>query len=81
VQRLQQILQYTNIHITWIKGTSWTSQDNDTMILSGLKYFIDTSGVPLDSGSSNFTVVNKLDWIICQWTDVPARGGKSFFAP
>jgi hypothetical protein len=50
------------------------------MYLSGLKYYIDTSGVPLDSGSSNFIVVNELNWIIYQWTDVPARGGKSFFA-
>jgi len=85
ISKLQSIeTQYAKIKVQWTTGQIWTSADNDTMKLSGLKYYIftdSTSGVPADSGSSNFTVVNNQDWLICQWTDVPARQGKSFFAP
>lgn len=86
MQRLQQIqVQDTLIQVQWKAGEVWTNAGNDTMILSGLRYYIfpdgNTSGVAADSGSSNFTVINNRDWIISQWTDVPASAGKSFFAP
>ncbi|MGA2506252.1 MAG: hypothetical protein ABSF80_02090 [Chitinispirillaceae bacterium] len=86
ISKLQTIqTQYENIQVQWGAGQIWTSADNDTMKLSGLKYYIftdgNTSGAPADSGSSNFIVVNNQDWLICQWTDIPARQGKSFFAP
>jgi hypothetical protein len=88
IPKLQSIeTQYANIKVQWTTGQIWTSADNDTMKLSGLKYYIftdSTSGVPADSGSSNFTIVNNQDWLICQWADVPNRlptTGKSFFAP
>jgi hypothetical protein len=86
ISKLQTIqTQYENIQVQWGAGQIWTSADNDTVKLSGLKYYIftdgNTNGAPADSGSSNFTVVNNQDWLICQWTDIPARQGKSFFAP
>ena len=87
IQQLQQIqVQDTLIQVQWHTGDVWKSQGNDTMILSGLKYYIfpngNTSGAPADSGSSNFTVVYNRDWFISQWTDIPARiGSKSFFSP
>jgi hypothetical protein len=62
----------------------WKNNGNDTIILSGLKYYIFTdgitSGAPADSGSSNFTVIYNRNWIVSLWTDVPSRSGKSFFA-
>ena len=87
IQRLQQIwVQDSSIHVKWITGDVWTSAGVDTMILSGLKYYIfpggKTSVPPADSGSSNFTVVYNRDWFISQWTDIPAKSsGKSFFSP
>jgi hypothetical protein len=86
VPYLQQIqTQYPNIQVQWKRGQIYRSADNDTMVLSGLEYYIfpdgNTSGPPADSGSSNFTVVNDQDWLIYQWTDVPSGAGRSFFAP
>ena len=85
IQKLQQIqVQDTLIQVQWKTG-SWWKRANDTIALSGLKYYIfpdgNTSGVPADSGSSNFTVIYDGDWRISQWTDVPAKIGKSFFSP
>ena len=86
IQQLQQIqIQDSLIEVEWIKGDIWKSGGNDTMILSGLRYYIfpdgNLSGMPADSGISNFTVVYNRDWLISQWSDVPSRSGKSFFAP
>lgn len=88
IQRLQQIqIQDTKIHVQWKTGLIWKSAGSDTIKLSGLKYCIfpdSTTGVPADSGSSNFVVVRDRDWLISQWIDVPSRPaitGKSFFAP
>ena len=86
ISKLQTIqTQYENIQVQWGGGQILTSADNDTIYLNSLKYYIftdgNTNGTPADSGSSNFTVVNNQDWLICLWTDIPARQGKSFFAP
>jgi hypothetical protein len=86
IQRLQQIqVQDTLIQVQWKTGLIWKSAGNDTLILSGMTYYIFPDGntivAPSDSGSSNFTVIYNGDWLISQWTDVPARIGKSFFAP
>jgi|WetSurMetagenome_2_1015567.scaffolds.fasta_scaffold265619_1 hypothetical protein len=85
MQRLQQIVQDTLIKVLWQTGKVWKNAGIDTMILSELKYYIfpdgTTSGAPLDSGSSNFTVIYKQDWFISKWVDVPSGANKSFFAP
>jgi hypothetical protein len=86
IQRLQQIqVQFDSIQVRWQAGEVWTSAGNDTMVLTGLKYYIftdgNTSGAPGDSGVSNFTVIYNRDWFISTWWDVPASAGKSFFAP
>jgi hypothetical protein len=86
IQRLHQILmQYPLIQVQWTGGTWWKNNANDTMILSGLRYYIftdgNTAGAPYDSGSSNFTVIYNMNWIVSSWTDVPSGAGKSFFDP
>jgi hypothetical protein len=87
IQKLQQIqILDTLIQVQWKTGEVWKNSGNDTMRLTGLKYYIfpdgNTSGTPADSGGSNFTVIYDGDWFISQWTDVPARTtGSSFFAP
>ncbi|MBN2188994.1 MAG: hypothetical protein JW699_06040 [Chitinispirillaceae bacterium] len=85
LQRLHQILiQYPRIQVQWTTGTVWKNSGNDTMVLSGLKYYIfsdsTTGGPPGDSGSSNFTaVIYNRNWVVSLWTDIPSRAGRSFF--
>jgi len=83
IQALHQILiQYPQIKVQWTTGTVWKNSGNDTMILSGLRYYIfidSTAATPDDSGSSHFTVIHSMNWIISSWTDVPSGAGRSFF--
>jgi hypothetical protein len=85
IPKLQQIVtQDSLIEVKWFAGDIWPSAGNDTMILTGFKYYIFTngnSGTPADSGSSNFTLVYKRYWQISRWIDMPLRTGRSFFAP
>jgi hypothetical protein len=74
LQQLQRQLQTEKIKVQWIPGD--IIHRNDTFYLNGLRY-----SVPDDSGSSDFVVVYDKDWQICQWRDVPAKQGKSFFSP
>jgi hypothetical protein len=86
IQKLQQIVTGDSlIKVQWFAGDIWTSAGNDTMILTGFKYYIfsngSTGGTPADSGATNFTVVYNRFWLISRWTDMPLRLGKSFFSP
>jgi len=86
IQQLQLIQrQDTAIVIQWTTGTI-NHRPNDSIYLNGLKYKIfingDITGVPEDSGSSDFVVVREnSDWHICLWRDYPAGQGRSFFSP
>jgi hypothetical protein len=82
IQRLQQIkIQYPSITVTWEGGEWW--KRSDTLLVTDIRYSIDTAGAgsPVKTGSSNFIVVKDWEWHIAEWRDAPGKQEKSFFSP